>query len=73
MGKIQFRSSLQILYVFVLRREVLTTFLSKVVIFSARNTKIYKICILQNFATKLCNFTNFKILVLAVMMEVVLA
>ena len=36
--------SLQILYTFVLRAEVLTTFGSKVVIFSASNTKIYKIC-----------------------------
>ncbi len=34
--------SLQILHTFVLRAEVLTTFGSKVVIFSARNTKIYK-------------------------------
>ncbi len=39
--------SLQILYVFVLCAEVLTTFGSKVVIFSARNTKIYKICKLR--------------------------
>ena len=39
--------SLQILCVFVLRAEVLTTFGSKVVVFSARNTKIYKICKLR--------------------------
>ncbi len=39
--------NLQILYMFVLRAEVLTTFGSKVVIFSARNTKIYKICKLR--------------------------
>ena len=39
--------SLQILYVFVLCADVLTTFGSKVVIFSARNTKIYKICKLR--------------------------
>ena len=41
--------------------------------FSVRNTKIYKIClqayiflILQRFATKLCNFTNFRMLFNAV-------
>ena len=38
---------LQTLYVFVLRAKVLTTFGSKVVIFSARNTEIYKICKLR--------------------------
>ncbi len=36
------------LYVFVLRAEVLTTFGSKVDIFSAHNTKICKICKLRN-------------------------
>ena len=40
--------SLQILYAFVLRAEILTTFASKVVIFSARNTKTYKICKLRD-------------------------
>ncbi len=70
--------SLQILYVFVLRAEVLTTFSSKVVIFSARNTKTYKIyklrklfLILQHFSTKLCNFTNYKMFFLAVVVDFV--
>ena len=54
----------------------------KVVIFSARNTKIFKICevrtsyyiflILQHFATKLCNFNHFKMLFLAVVVDFVL-
>ena len=39
--------SLQILYVFVLRAKVLTTFGLKAVIFSARDTKIYKMCKLR--------------------------
>ena len=73
--------SLQILYVFVLHAKVLTTFGSKVVIFSARNTKIQKnvqtshcyiFLILQHFATKLCNFTNLKMLFLAVVIDFVL-
>ncbi len=51
------------------------TFEPKMVQTSARNTKVYKICeicraifpslILQHFATKLCNFTNFTMLFLA--------
>ena len=58
-----------------------STFGSKVVQISVRNTKVYKmreICraiifrILQHFATKLCNFTNFKMLFLAVVMDFVL-
>ena len=61
--------SSQILYTFVLRVEIATTFGPKMVAISARNTKVYKICklckakyifsILQHFATKLCNFTHF--------------
>ena len=47
------RSS-QILYTFVLRAEIATTFGPKMVAISARNTKVYKIC-------KLCNaiFSSF--------------
>ena len=74
--------SLQILYTFVLRAEIPTTFGPKcgrnVVGISARNTKVYKSIqsmrtlqgyifrILQHFATKLCNFTNISMLFLAV-------
>jgi hypothetical protein len=36
--------SLQILYNFVLRAEIPTTFGPKMVAISARNTKVYKIC-----------------------------
>ncbi len=73
--------SLQIcMYTFVLRAEVLTTFGSKVVIFSARliqkYTKFansYIFLISQHFATKLCNnFTNLEMLLLAVMVDSVL-
>jgi hypothetical protein len=39
--------SLQILYTFVLRAEIVTTFRSKMVTISARNTNIYKICKLR--------------------------
>ena len=35
--------NLKILYIFILRAEFLTTFGSKVVILTVRNTKIYKI------------------------------
>ena len=67
----------QILYTFVLRAEVCTTFEPKVVQISARNTKIqnlqgYIFRVLQHFTTKLCNFTNFKMLFLAVVMDFVL-
>ena len=55
----------EILYMFVLRAEIVTIFGSKMVIF-LRNTKnIYKICkviffrILQHFLTKFRNFTIF--------------
>ena len=59
--------SSQILHTFVLRAEIATTFGPKMVAISARNTKVYKIFrILQHFATKLCNFTNFSMLFLAV-------
>ena len=61
--------SLQILYTFVLRAEIATIFWPKcgsncqfrthIFIFSA--TK-YIFRILQHFATKLCNFTNFSML-----------
>ncbi len=69
--------SLQILYTFVLRAEVLTTFGSEVVIFSGRNKSIqnlqtshcYIFLILQHFATKLCYF---KMLFLAVVVDFVL-
>jgi hypothetical protein len=39
--------SLQILYMFVLRAEIVTIFGSKMVTISARNTNIYKICKLR--------------------------
>ncbi len=48
---------------------------------SARNTKVYKSIqnlqgyifrLLQDFATKLCNFTNFKMLFVTVVMDFVL-
>ena len=53
---------------FVLREEIVTIFEPKMVTISARNTNIYKICkllqdyifqVLQHFATKFCNYTNF--------------
>ncbi len=69
--------SLQILYVLVLRAKVSTTFGSKVVIFSARNTNIYKIRILSTFynisrPNFVILFTNFKMLFLAVVVDFVL-
>ncbi len=60
----------RILYTFVLRTEISTTFEPKVVQISAYNTKVYNLLgyiflILQHFATKLsCNCTNFKLLFL---------
>ncbi len=48
---------------------------SKVVQTSARNAKNdtkFAGCIFRTFATKLCNFTNFKMLFLAVVMDFVL-
>jgi hypothetical protein len=69
--------SSQILYTFVLRAEIATTFVPKMVAISARNTKHksiqnlqtlqgYIFRILQHFATKPCNFTHFSMLFLAV-------
>jgi hypothetical protein len=67
--------SLQILYTFVLRAEIATIFAPNVVGSSARNTKVYLqtlqgyiFRILQHFATKLCNFTHFSMLFLAVVL-----
>jgi hypothetical protein len=63
------------MYTFVLRAEIPTTFGPKMVAISARNAKVYKnlqtlqgyiFRILQHFATKLCNFTNFSMLFRAV-------
>jgi hypothetical protein len=61
---------------FVLRAEIPTTFGPKMVAISARNTKYsiqnlqilqgYIFRILQHFATKLCNFTHFSMLFVAV-------
>ena len=59
--------------IFILLAEAsLAAFGSKVVVSTARNTKVYKICtgsymfiILQTFATKLCSVTNFNTLFLA--------
>jgi hypothetical protein len=67
--------SLQILYTFVLRVEIATIFDPNVVAISARNESIqnlqtlqgYIFHILQHFATKLCNFTRFSMLFLAVL------
>ena len=73
--------SLHILYIFVLRVEKLTTFEPKVVKPSARNTKsiqnlqtshCYVFLTLQHFATKLCDFSNFNMLFLAVVVDFVL-
>jgi hypothetical protein len=70
--------SLHILYVFVLREEIVTIFEPKMVTISARNTNIYKILqtlqgyifqALQHFATKFCNFTNFIMFFLAVVFD----
>jgi hypothetical protein len=68
--------SLQILYTFVLRAEIATIFAPNVPVgISARNTKVYLqtlqgyiFRILQHFATKLCNFTHFSMLFLAVVL-----
>ncbi len=70
----------QILYTFVLRPEICATFELKVVQISARNTlytKFAKFAGLnfrhfKHFVTKLCNFTSFKMLFLAIMMDFVL-
>jgi hypothetical protein len=65
----------------VLRAGKCTTFGPKVVHFPVRDTNSiqnlqisqgYIFRILQHFATKLCNFTNFNMLFLAVVMEFVL-
>jgi hypothetical protein len=59
--------SSQILYTFALRAEIATIFGPvNVVAISARNTKGYIFRILQHFAAKLCNFTHFSMLFLAV-------
>ena len=71
--------SLQILYTFVLRAENATTFGPKMVTISARNTKVgytkfanfaslyfFTFCNISHAITKLCNFTNFSMLFLAV-------
>jgi hypothetical protein len=61
---------------FVLRAEIVTIFETKMVTISARNTNYtenmqtsqgYIFCILQHFATKFCNFTNFIIFFLTVL------
>jgi hypothetical protein len=61
--------SLQILYTFVLRAEIATIFSPNVVAIANFRTHIfifsatkYIFRILQHFATKLCNFTNFSML-----------
>ncbi len=71
--------SLQILYTFVLRAGKITTFEPKVVKTSARNTKTYKIgklrtAIFSSFYNipQLCNFTNFRMLFLAVVVDFVI-
>jgi hypothetical protein len=72
--------SLQILYTFVLRVEIATIFGPNVVAISARNTKLINYTKFANFArlyfphftTKLCNFTHFSMLFLAVRAAVVI-
>ncbi len=73
--------SLQVWSIIVLRAEKITTFEPKVVKTSARDAKIYKnlqiphryiFLILQHFATKLCNFINFKMLFLTVVVDFIL-
>ena len=66
-------------YTFVLRAVKINIFEPKVVIFPARNIEIYIqnsqgyiFLILQHFTAKLCNFTNFNMLFLAVVMDFVL-
>ena len=70
--------SLQILYIFELRTDKITTFEPKVVKNSAHNIKNIQnlqtshgciFLILQYFATKLCSFTNFKMLFLAMVID----
>jgi hypothetical protein len=72
-GKYVASQSLQILYTFLMRAEIATTFGPKMVAISARNTKVHKICklckaIFSAFYNilQLCNFTHFSILFLAV-------
>jgi hypothetical protein len=69
---------LHILYMFVLRAEIVTILEPKMVTISPRNTNIYKIwkfCntyifqTLQHFATKFCNYTNFIMFFLAVVFD----
>jgi hypothetical protein len=65
--------ALQILYTFVLRAEIATTFGPKMVAISARviqnlrTLQGYIFRILQHFATNFCNFTHFRMLSLAEM------
>ncbi len=63
----------RILYTFVLRAKICTTFESKVVRISERkkmqNLQGYIFLILQHFATKLSNSTNFEMLFLVVVMD----
>jgi hypothetical protein len=67
--------SSQILHTFVLRAEIATTFVPKMVAISAtqyksiqslRTLQGYIFRVLQHFATNLCNFTHFSMLFLAV-------
>jgi hypothetical protein len=51
--------SLQMLYTFALRAEILTTFGPKMVGISGRNTEVYKICKLCN-AIYFPHFTTFR-------------
>jgi hypothetical protein len=66
---------------FALRARKITIFEPTVVIFTARNTNIYKICELhravissfyKHLATNLCSFTHSKTLFLAVVLDFVL-
>jgi hypothetical protein len=62
--------SLHILYMFVLRAEIVTIFERKVVTISARNTNVYKICKLcKAIFSKLYNISqpNFAILLIGIM------
>ena len=70
--------SLQILFIFVLRAQIVTTFRPEVVTISARNTNIiqnsqtlqsYIFRILQHFTTKLYYLANFIVFFLAVVID----
>jgi hypothetical protein len=74
--------SSQMLYIFVLGAEKMSTFGSKMIIFPGHNanrkiqnlrtSQRYIFLILQQFTTKLCNFTHLKMFFPAMVMDFVL-